>query len=575
MASSSFTTSSSSSYNEMNIDEFYTIYHGECQGNVEQAQERIFEFFGLASTEKNTNFIQAKIKYFTTKKKDKFDDWRKIHSLAHHKEKFLGPAILKGEFPVNEPVPSDKPKPPKRPTQDFTQVGTRQKRRKLADLNTELDEFARDNSIEVNQVIGYLLHQRNYLTNKHLAKLGDELFKTGTISEDARTNLDVDHALALKIHINMSRNDVDFIKSCLNEGIHIPNRNLIREHSQTLLPVIKKCREERGRMVENVGDSIILTAKRLIDQLLKQNIPLSTDLIYRQKTGHDGAGGQGLYRSNRNPMTDANISSKMVISLSLSDCTTGQVFWRNQSPNSAFWARPMALIAEKESPDLIRFINEVFEPQEKVLRENGLVFDHIGQSFKISIISEDSMKDLKVRMVESGLGGAKCFMCYTRQADWKDVRKIEEDNYFAITRPAERTEQLYKEMVEEKGEIIRRRNDYEIRGGLTTEPLSSSDHHFLTLTHQYINGTAWFLRIFYHIVADILVWTVRGAEGQQKIKEAKQVLLRHIEDKTGLRLDQVDCSGGNTGTSTTGGQGRRFFSHDLRGENYRCNTQEV
>ncbi|CAF4563595.1 unnamed protein product, partial [Didymodactylos carnosus] len=115
--------------------------------------------------------------------------------------------LQKSEFPDQKPAIADKPKPPKRPTMDFKEVSNRQKRRKLTDLNSELDEFAEHNNIDVNQVIGYLLYQRNYNSNKYLAKLGDELYRTGDIAEIANTNLDLDHTLALKTHINMSRND--------------------------------------------------------------------------------------------------------------------------------------------------------------------------------------------------------------------------------------------------------------------------------------------------------------------------------------------------------------------------------
>ncbi|CAF4370986.1 unnamed protein product, partial [Rotaria sordida] len=40
---------------------------------------------------------------------------------------------------------------------DFSEVSSGQKRRRLCDLNSELDEFALANSVTINQVIGYLL----------------------------------------------------------------------------------------------------------------------------------------------------------------------------------------------------------------------------------------------------------------------------------------------------------------------------------------------------------------------------------------------------------------------------------
>ena len=322
MASSSTHTSSSSPsfYNELTLHELYTIYHIECTGNSEQTLQKIFEFFNLQETEANTRFLLNKIDYFTSKKKAKYSEWKKQHTADPHR--FSATALNRNEFPDQKIAQENKPKPPKRPTKDFAEVGTRQKRRKLVDLNSELDDFAAENNITVNQVLGYLLHQRNYSTNKYLAKLGEEMYKSGNISEDARSNLDLDHTLALKVNINLSRNDTDFLKSYLSDSIHIPNRNLVREHAQSLVPALKDCREGRGILVESVSATITLTVTRLIDQLLRDKIHLSTDLLFRQKTGHDGAGGQSLYRSNNNPMTDPNIFSKMMVPLSLSRITT-------------------------------------------------------------------------------------------------------------------------------------------------------------------------------------------------------------------------------------------------------------
>ncbi|CAF1171235.1 unnamed protein product [Didymodactylos carnosus] len=379
-----------------------------------------------------------------------------------------------------------------------------------------------------------------------------------------KTQLDVDQTLALKSHLNLSRNDVDFLKSFQKEYVHIPNRNVIREHAHTLLPEIEECREKRGIMVESLKETTILTISRLFDQLTRMNKSLPLNLTYKYKTGHDGAGGQSVYKASDNPMSDPNIFSKMYVPLSLSDTNTQEILWKNETPNSAFFTRPLALIAEKESGDLIRFINESFEPQEKHLKENGLSFEHNGQKYKVSIVIEDSMKDMKVRTIESGLGGADCLMCFTRQSDWKNKEKIEDGSAFQITRTAEKTLKLYDEMVADSGEIKKTKNDYGTRAGLTTEPISSSDHHYITLTHQYINGTTWFLNIFYRVKANLLTWAIRGERNQEKLRKAKDSILTFIQEKTGLKLDQVDSSAGHTGTSTTGQQGRRFFSHELR-----------
>ena len=77
-------------------------------------------------------------------------------------------------------------------------------------------------------------------------------------------------------------------------------------------------------------------------------------------------------------------------------------------------------------------------------------------------------------------------------------------------------------MIKDEGEIVRRKDDYETRMGLTSVPLSECDHAFITVTHQYLNATSWFLKILYHLKANLLQWSARGEINQKKIaKNAK------------------------------------------------------
>ncbi|CAF1026478.1 unnamed protein product [Didymodactylos carnosus] len=101
-------------------------------------------------------------------------------------------------------------------------------------------------------------------------------------------------------------------------------------------------------------------------------------------------------------------------------------------------------------------------------------------------------------------------MCTTRQRDWKHVAKVNDDNYFNICRTSEKTVETYNKMKKEEGEIVKKENDYESSMGLTSEPLSECDHSYITVTHQYINGTTWFLKMMYHMKPNLLQWVARG-----------------------------------------------------------------
>ncbi|CAF0849900.1 unnamed protein product, partial [Didymodactylos carnosus] len=249
-----------------------------------------------------------------------------------------------------------------------------------------------------------------------------------------------------------------------------------------------------------------------------------------------------VYKSVNNPMRDSNIFAKMFVPLELRDKSPQTLLWQNSAPNSSRWTCPIALIAEQESEDLLRFVNDTFEPQERRSREEGIKFVHDNETYEVEVHIEASMKDLKVRMMESGLGGADCLMCTTRQSDWKDVEKLNDDNYFNITRTSEKTLEIYNKMIEEEGEIVKKKNDYETRTGLTSESLSECDHSYITVTHQYINGTTWFLKMMYHMKSNLLQWTARGQTNQDKISKAKTTIIADIEKKTGLRFEQHDAT---------------------------------
>ena len=132
------------------------------------------------------------------------------------------------------------------------------------------------------------------------------------------------------------------------------------------------------------------------------------------------------------------------------------------------------------------------------------------------------MKDMKIRIAESGLEGAQCLICDTKQEDWKNSKKILDYNFLKINRTAEKTITLYNQLVDSDGNILKRKNDYDTRTGLTSKPLSSNDQHFITITHQYIDGTSWILKIMCHMRAHTLSWVIDDKDKQDRISKGKK-----------------------------------------------------
>ncbi|CAF4439347.1 unnamed protein product, partial [Didymodactylos carnosus] len=321
------------------LNDLYKLYYYTCNKDVDLTVTAIYEYLDVERCEENTIEISTVLDVHTAKNKNRFDACRRLSNQRRETE-FQNIVLRKSELKQRQ-------NPPKRTTRDFSSVGTKQKKRKLTDLNNELDDFARDNSISVNQVLGFLIQQRNDRDNKKLAEIGKQPYETGDL-QDTKKQLDYDETLAMKSHLELSRNQVDFLKGFLHPYIKISNREYVRNYWNDLLPAIAPWRNNTEMLIADRETVIIITIKRLIEMLRKQNTSVPTKLEYREKTGHDGAGNMSIYKSKDTPMQNTNIFSKMFVPLSLKD-STGEVVWRNESPNSSRRCRPLGLIAEKES----------------------------------------------------------------------------------------------------------------------------------------------------------------------------------------------------------------------------------
>ena len=56
------------------------------------------------------------------------------------------------------------------------------------------------------------------------------------------------------------------------------------------------------------------------------------------------------------------------------------------------------------------------------------------------------------------------------------------------------------------GEITRTSGDYDVRKGLTNDPLTDSDQRHICVTHLYINVLSWFMKILYRCHINYESW---------------------------------------------------------------------
>ena len=119
---------------------------------------------------------------------------------------------------------------------------------------------------------------------------------------------------------------------------------------------------------------------------------------------------------------------------------------------------------------------------------------------------------------------------------------------------------LYEQLsVEGDGQILKSSNDYLVRKGLTTKPVTTDDQHNLCITHSYINCLGWFMKVLYrcHILYEC--WIEKSTVIGDPIQHAKDRVQVNFKEH-GHIFDQVCGANGKGGTSNDGNQASRSFS---------------
>ena len=105
------------------------------------------------------------------------------------------------------------------------------------------------------------------------------------------------------------------------------------------------------------------------------------------------------------------------------------------------------------------------------------------------------------------------------QVQYKDLVKMTLDSILSLI--PKNSLDLYNELIDENGEVKIKPGDFETRKGLTKKPLTTSDQSSITVTHSYINGTTWFLKVLYWCPVDYQQWIERADVRGEPIRQAK------------------------------------------------------
>ena len=198
----------------------------------------------------------------------------------------------------------------------------------------------------------------------------------------------------------------------------------------------------------------------------------------RLKDGVDGSGSHSIYHQINNVNTN-NMIIYMFCLLDIVDQTKSAVLFTEKQSNSPNAMRPVFVIMGKESLSNLADVKIAFN-QRIAIKE--FVLKYRDYVYNIIIDAEMSCIDGKMRTLLSGLGGAFCLLCFVplRVASGRDG---DFSFYFDITRTAEDTMSVYKQLVCSDDKIKKQKGDYSTRGGLTQEPLILEDLNMVSPLH--------------------------------------------------------------------------------------------
>jgi hypothetical protein len=134
---------------------------------------------------------------------------------------------------------------------------------------------------------------------------------------------------------------------------------------------------------------------------------------------------------------------------------------------------------------------------------------------------------------------------------------------FPMDRTTKGTGEVAKRLTDGLGEIIRKRNDYDSRQGITQTPLTEQDIiHAARGVHKFLRVLTWYETFLFRLVAGTHKWQGGVLSERQKENNVKgrSKCLEVVAKNTGIVLDTPTSKGGTTDTGNTA---KRFFSHEL------------
>ena len=203
--------------------------------------------------------------------------------------------------------------------------------------------------------------------------------------------------------------------------VEFPTTNNILPIRQSLRPPTFPILDKKGRGLDII-ELVKQTAVSVIKVIEEDNPKKATEnLTFILKDGGDGAGTMPRLKSKKKKPEGENSEDEKendpsvieeeeaehmfqygIIPLKLIHDDGGHqdILWQNKVPNSARSLRPIYLIREKETnTELLDLVIKNTDTARNELNSNGFSVQYKGNTYNISCIMRDTMKDLKFKKV--------------------------------------------------------------------------------------------------------------------------------------------------------------------------------
>ena len=177
-----------------------------------------------------------------------------------------------------------------------------------------------------------------------------------------------------------------------------------------------------------------------------------------------------------------------------------------------------------------------------------------------------SLVDGKMHTALSGLGVAYCCLCTYSKGQCHDSDYV--NSGFKVNRSLDETLEICKENIH----LIenRRKGDYDVRKGVTHEPITTEDMNSLHPLHNLLRCFGWLFKICYHATAGHLSLSEAKLDVSNKVaraleflKQAKEEIQARVKEVACITIEKADPTG-HGGSSTTGNVAKEMLNTSYR-----------